>query len=108
MRHLTKRAEYYTAHRDLGYDLKSLLAGEFACGSVSYTVLGALVVEDVRAFFESGAPLAFPDCPQCAVLWDQAVAAGELVKTAWLKADEDNNEAYWKTLNTGVAYKRRD
>lgn len=55
-----------------------------------------------------------PTCPPCAVLWDQAVVLGELRKqkamdhAAWVKADEDNNEAFWETLKTGVPYRRSD
>lgn len=118
MRHITKRSEYYAACRveprivDIPERLLACTGEFMPVNNAEHTVLP---MGHVQYFFERpDFSVELPDCPQCAVLWDQAVAAGEVVKqkaldkAAWIKADEDDNEKFWETLNTGHKYRRSD
>lgn len=117
MRHLTKRAEVY-ASTLVEPDLDTVRERVLACTGervdIAPTNLTVLPIGEVQLFLDKGIAIKLPDCPKCAVLWDQAVAAGEVVKqaalnkAAWIKADEDDNETFWETLNTGHKYRRSD
>lgn len=106
MRHLTQRAEFYVL---TGREPSAFLPERNLSCTGQYGAADALPLGEALDF-EKGALVELPSCPVCAVLWDEAVAVRERrkQKEAWLKADEDDNEAFWETLKTGFKYKRMD
>jgi hypothetical protein len=105
MKHTTKRALVHLAGND--YDMVD--PARLACTGEYGDTEELIGVESI-----DGGSGDLPDCPRCAVLWDEAIIAGELRKqkamdhAAWVKADEDDNEKFWQTLKTGVPYRRMD
>jgi hypothetical protein len=68
VRHATKRGLLLLA----GDDWKTVEPAMLACNGTHGDSAELVGVESIKG----GSPL-LPDCPTCAVLWDQAITAGE-------------------------------